>query len=269
MLVENDKGKLIQRAVSELGGDITIDGIVGYYTIKAVLKVDEDSFAKAIIQLANDHINTKRSIKYGYTPPTIDTMSSKEKIMSYLARYEGTVIHWNRGETNITTPYGIYRKSFPNAKIFKYIDMLSKKYTGKVIRRRNMRQIKILNNSMSKNERKRIYDMAWVFYVNNFMDARITDMLNNKEAMSFFSISVNGGKGRGVKSIHSAVKLKLSSRVSTNLLVTIARQKNMGKDLNNGMLDYMLAFYKTLIKNKPWKFARFKNGWFSRIAGLR
>lgn len=264
MLVEDNKGKEIQEALRDLGADITVDGIVGYYTIKAILSVDEDKLAKAIIDLSDKHIygSQRNADKY-------NSISPKDRIMNYLARYEGTIIHWNRTETNMTTPYGIYRKSFPNAVIFKYIDALSVKYTGRVIRRRDLRQIGKLNNSLTRNERRRIKDMAWDFYLNNFMNPEVTDMLDGKEGMSFFSISVNGGRGRGIKSLYSATKLKLKNRVSDVLLNKISELKRKHISLNDGMLDYMLNFYKYLIRKNPNKYGRYRNGWFSRLKGLR
>ena len=45
-----------------------------------------------------------------------------EKFLKYLAKAESTEIHRNSTESDITSPYGIYREQHPTASIFKYID---------------------------------------------------------------------------------------------------------------------------------------------------
>lgn len=49
-----------------------------------------------------------------------------EKFLNMIKKQEGGKLHYNKGETDITTGYGIYRASFPNAKIFNYIDEIAK-----------------------------------------------------------------------------------------------------------------------------------------------
>jgi hypothetical protein len=43
-------------------------------------------------------------------------------LMNYLAKAEGTNVHYNKNEQDITSPYGIYRQAHPTAKIFESID---------------------------------------------------------------------------------------------------------------------------------------------------
>ena len=43
-------------------------------------------------------------------------------VLDYLNVAEGSTLHYNSGELDITAPYGIYRHAHPDAKIFKYID---------------------------------------------------------------------------------------------------------------------------------------------------
>ena len=49
-----------------------------------------------------------------------------EKFLSMVKKQEGGKLHYNKGEKDITTGYGIYRDAFPNVRIFKYIDGLAK-----------------------------------------------------------------------------------------------------------------------------------------------
>lgn len=259
MLIEDDLGLLIQEAVNMHSKDyLTADGIVGYNTIKAILSIDEDVFAKTLMELRFDK-NHKR----------FEQPNGEETIMSYLGRYEGTVIHWNRNETSITTPYGVYGKAFPNSKPIKYAQELAKKYAGKHITRRNLRQIALVNRNMSNGEKRKMRKLCWDFYKRNFMNPKVIALLDNKSNLSWFSCCVNAGKVRGAKVLQEAVHANTDGKIGNATIAKIKKAKASNMNINHGILDAMLKFYKLLISINPAEFGVFKNGWFSRILALR
>jgi len=259
MLVEDDKDIIIQKALNILKPDSVVeDGVIGYNTVKAIINSDEDIFANAIIEYT-----------LGKGIITDTPKSGKEKIMGYLGAYEGLIVHWNKGETDITTPYGVYGKSFPNSKPILYVQKLAVKHTGHKITKRNLRRIALLNSRITRSEKLKIKNLCWEFYLENFMDKRVIPLLDAKSNLSYFSCSVNGGRGRGAKVLQQAVSVKPDGEIGNVTLRAIRTAKRRNVDINKGILDAMLRFYKYLIRINPIKFRRFRKGWFARIAGLR
>ena len=256
-LVEDKQDLLIQKAINRVLKETRIeeDGIVGYATISTLIKLDEDMFANKLLELMFNKTPTK--------------LSSKQTIMSYLGRYEGTSLHWNRGEHDITTPFGVYGKSFPNSKPIRYMQTLAVKYTGRKIKSRDLRQIGKVNKSMSRAERDRIKDLCWEFYRTVFMDKRIIPILDGKSNLSWFSCCVNGGKVRGAKVLQKAVNVNDDGVIGPYTISKVKEDMKSKGTINDPILDAMLNFYKYLIRVRPKTFAIFKNGWFNRIKALR
>jgi len=259
-LIEGGKSLIVQKAINRINkGSVIEDGIIGYQTIKVLLAIDEDTFSKTILNFDNPEFVEK----------VTKSMTAKDSIMGYLGRYEGTIVHWNKGETAFTTPYGVYGKPFPKAEPIEYIQDLAKKYTGSRLVKRNRKQLALLNVKLTRKEKEKIKDLCWDFYVKNFMDALVIPLLNAKANLSYFSCCVNGGKIRGAKVLQKAVGAKPDGVIGNGTLGKIRLAIKRGVNINNGILNAMLAFYKYLIKKYPRRFKKYKNGWFARIKGLR
>jgi len=198
-----------------------------------------------------------------YTPTGGNINGGKNRIMNYLAKAEGTTVHKNRNEPAITLPYGIYTKDWKNTKLEKYL----KKTTGVSNLRTNMGEV---NNVITTSPmvKKTVRDLAYDFYVKHFMDERVNKELNPSEQLIFFSNSVNGGMGRGVKSLQSAVGSTIDGGIGPNTISKIKEAKSKGVDIARGMLSYMQGYYNRLIRNNPGKYAINKNGWNNRLKNL-
>jgi len=188
--------------------------------------------------------------------------STRKKIMDYLSRWEGNHLHKNSTEDYITSAYGIYKKSFPDAAIFKFYEQIADELGVSTFDRPGR---EVINKFMDANP---IYkeveeDLAWQFYVDNFMGNTILQYLPPKSALSFFSISVNGGKKRANKALQTAVnKVYEEYQVPKHLVVDgivgkgtkTALKELVGNGLvddnifNQYMLEYMNNFYHYLAK---------------------
>ena len=117
--------------------------------------------------------------------------------------------------------------------------------------------------------------MAWAFYENTFVNHSVVELLDDNASLTYFSISVNGGKKRGNKALqyalaslgYSLTNDGIIGRHTMRALETVANHGEVFR-LNNLMVEYMRAFYDGLIARKPHKYARYARGWSSRMDGL-
>ena len=248
LAVDGHDPKLVQQAI----GGIEVDGVIGYQTTNALLALDKTIFLSKLFDLVTN--------KQDIPPPS----SKKDTMMAYLGRYEGTVVHWNKTESSYTTPYGVYRKLFPKAQVVLYIDKRAKEL-GINLRRRNTRELAKLNRLLTRKDKDIIKDLAYEFMLSHFVDKRVEPYLDAKETLTFFSLSVNGGAGRGRKALQSALGVKVDGKIGKQTLGKLEARKG---SLNEGMLSYMRGFYLRLIQRNPSKYAIYKRGWMNRLKGL-
>lgn len=207
--------------------------------------------------------------KFADNKPVKDAGSNKDVIMDYLKKAEGDTLHWNRGESNMTSPYGIYRKSFPHAKIFNTIDLVAKK-NGLNIKTSagRIKFNKILHNDAKLYTKLR--NEAWELYSAKFMNKNIINLLGKKSALTFFSIAVNGGMGRAAKILQASIGARVDGAIGQSTIKTLKEYGAKNKDdiLNQSMLDGMQKFYNKLIARNYNKYGRFKRGWTHRLVDL-
>ena len=196
---------------------------------------------------------------------------NSESIMNYLAKAEGDYIHFNKGEKDITSAYGIYRYSFPNAEIFKFYESLGLGDLRYPTVRGKVREVIQSDPDLYAKERQLAFD----FYIEHFIDPNVVRLLDDKTELTFFSIAVNGGRKRGAKALQSAIrklgyKIVVDGIVGARTLTALedAIQRYGNAPINAGMITYMRGFYERLIKRNPDKYARYTRGWENRMRGL-
>ena len=260
-LSEQDKDLIIQKAVKNCGLDIVCDGIVGPNTIRLIGMCKPMHYLSEIGKLLVE--DKKEPAKFDKSKNT----SGKDFIMGYLAKAEGSHLHYNRTEKDFTTGYGIYAHSFPKAKIVRYIRRRAREMGYKRITRSN---VNIIDSKFTNEDRKVMYDMAYEFYVNNFMNARVNEIVENKSQLSFFSIAVNGGRGRAAKVLQKAINVKADGKIGRGTLSKLERycESNNDDTLNQGMLRHMHSFYLYLVRKNAKKFGLYLKGWTNRLKGL-
>ena len=196
--------------------------------------------------------------------------------MDYLAIAEGTHIHFNRTEADITSAYGVYRHAHPRAEIFKWYEHLAQE-NG--LSTNLQKSYKDVNKVIAAD--KKLQDMeellAWDFYEKNYMNKTINDLISEKIEKTFFSLAVNGGMQRGYKALqyalgklHSPLVIdgKFGHYSMTALIGYLASDSYNEEKLNTEMLAYMRDFYAYLIDVNPKKYSMYKNGWENRLQAL-
>lgn len=186
-------------------------------------------------------------------------------IISYLAKAEGITVHKGATESTITSPYGIYKKSFPNEEIFTYIDAKALEIGVNL----NLKQGRRIYNNTFKHDCKyqeKIEKYVVEFYKKNFIPSELFSMLTEAEQLVLFSISVNTGKSNGNKALQFALGVKQDGVVGN--ITKRALTNNDCTRLELPMLQHLNAKYLRLLKRRPKKFEINRNGWMNRIENL-
>jgi len=254
-LMEREEEKLLQQACVNAGVEIEVDGIVGPNTIKALSMCDPSKLMSEIGVLL---LKNKESGEFD-----ISSDDLKDVIMKYLAKAEGMHLHWNKHEKGFTTMYGVYSYSFPKAEPVLLVKRFAKENGFKNITKTNILDV---DHSLTVEQRRKLKDSIYKFYLDNFMDEKINIFLGNKSTLSFFSISVNGGMRRGYKSLQSALGVVVDGAFGRGSFNALKKYNGSDKEMNEGMLSYMYQFYAMLAKKK--KFKRYFKGWVNRLVSL-
>lgn len=201
-----------------------------------------------------------------------------KEIMKYLADKEGTKIHFNQGEEDVTLPYGIYMKY--DSEIYKYLTRLSIKETQEKISVKNMDYVnKIMDNEL-------VYELAKEFY-REFYKKAYTNAFPEDcflTRISTYTLSpVNSNR---------AVQLAINDFI-TNKLISIPKLETekgiFGNKTKaslyavNKMLrinDHSLLFESYIVCNfqnivdelvidNPDKYLKYLKGWNNRLNHLR
>jgi len=210
-------------------------------------------------------------------------------LMEYLAQAEGTIIHYNSMEHDITSMYGIYRHAHPSAAIFKEIDYLTFKLGIKEESCNwQEKDLDFINNYINKDEKlnDKFLGLAIDFYKDYLRLARL-EMFHKDCVIAMFSMYTNSPK-LAWKSVQYAINTMNRNgfvdykRTTEDGIFGSNTQKGLDKCLyacntreNVGLLfeSYMLlgmcAEYSLLIKSNPEKYMIYSIGWDNRMKELQ
>jgi hypothetical protein len=210
------------------------------------------------------------------------TMAAKDKILDYLKSAEGDKLHYNSSEKDVTSHLGIYRYAFPKASVWSLYEDLERILGVSMYTKEGRAAInRYINNNTTIKEN--LYNLIWDFYTKEFMDEETTKYLGSKSALTFFSLAVNGGKGRAAKLLQKAIndtyeEFQIPKKVSVDGVIGMGTRGALKSLVDNGyyddvtfneyMLNYMASFYMYLIHKNPSKYKRYKNGWRNRLLAL-
>jgi hypothetical protein len=204
-----------------------------------------------------------------------------EPLLDYLSVAEGIDIHYNAGETDITTPYGVYRADHPTAEIFKYIDSIARK-VGVTAPSSGWTkiQINLVNNELSK-FKSEVRELAKVFYL-GFLKGAMIESFPVECVMAMFSMYTNS-PANAVKAVQdSLLELKAVGLVkftgelsivdgqigskTSNALTDIVKHDNQFLNywLESLMLSNMKSIYIKLALADPANL-RYLKGWDNRM----
>lgn len=210
-----------------------------------------------------------------------------KELMNYLAKAEGTEIHRNSTESDITTGYGIYRAEHPKALIFEEIDIIaSHLYLDSNSKNWSKSDLALLNKHIHQNNlQDKLKDLATDFYKDYMSDIKI-DSFPPACQVAVFSMYTNGPL-LAVKSIQDSINTMNSNGFidyieqsvdgvigSKTLNGIIEVSKISEKDdtfsylFEQIMLLNMSRQYSRLAVAKPDKYLKYLNGWENRLQYL-
>ena len=210
-------------------------------------------------------------------------------LLKYLSSAEGTQIHFNKGEKDITSMYGVYKYSNPKAKIFEEIQKLAIKldlpYDSRNWKEKDLNKI---NNFINQDKIlvDKFISLSAEFYEEYLKKARL-NMFHKDSVVAMFSMFVNSRR-LAWKSVQYAIntmnqngfieyeKIAEDSKVGSKTLKGLEKclyickaRENMGLLFESYMLLGMSAEYSYLIKKNPKKYNRFSTGWDNRLKKLQ
>ena len=123
-------------------------------------------------------------------------------LLEYLYKAEGNTIHYNKTESDITSPGGIYRYKHPSAKIFTYIDNIANSIDI-MVPSKNWTQsdIEKVNNKLT--DKSTINDLVMDFYNEYNKNAHLEKFTESVQT-AMFSLYTNS-PANAWKSVQSAI----------------------------------------------------------------
>ncbi|MCF6330300.1 MAG: hypothetical protein L3I99_01975 [Sulfurimonas sp.] len=205
-------------------------------------------------------------------------------LLDYLEKAEGTKVHYNKTEDDITTPYGIYAKVHPNAKLVLYIQKISKKIgIDSKSKKWSHKDLQKINEYLIGKEKK-VRALASAFYEEFLKNAHL-DKFPQECQVAMFSIFTNSNT-RAWRAVQQSIinieesKMLKFGRLSTvdgiygrktkNALIVI--NKEFSKEgymyFKTLMLSNMKTEYIKLATSSPRKFLIYLRGWDNRMNNL-
>jgi hypothetical protein len=200
-------------------------------------------------------------------------------ILDHLAKAEGIETHYNKGEKDITAPYGIYKYRHKDASIFEYLEEVAKlNGITKDTSEWTETDLFIINSTM---ESIKVRELAYEFYSEYLAGARLDDF--PKECVVAYADMFTNSPKMAIKSIQEAlIKLDLNPISNFDALSTIdgaygsktrgallvVSDANEGLLLKSFMLSAMKSNYVRLVKRNPDKYFKYLEGWINRMDRL-
>lgn len=204
-------------------------------------------------------------------------MANYEKLVELLKTVEGDKIHYNKGEKDITSAYGIYRYQQPQAKIFTYIDTVAKDLgITKPSYEWTSEEINLVNINIDKDEE---FNLAVDFY-KTFTHLDL-DQLGLELSYAYFNIFANTPKGAN-KAMQATINSLISNYnldyklldvdgilgpKSRKVIYDVVKSYN-DKELKLTFLVHANEHYINLAVNNSEKYLKYLNGWYQRIKNL-
>ena len=182
-----------------------------------------------------------------------------EELLNYLALAEGKEVHRNEGEDDITSPYGIYKKVYPNEEIFKYLDNVAEEIgIYKDSSEWTQEDIDKINASMNIEIVKLYVKSFYVKYLKNTP----YNILPNECKLAFFSMYTNS-KTKAIKALQqSIIDMYKTLNLSTSKLSIVDGSYGAKTEMSIRMLvnkkdKYLYYWLETLmISNMKTQYIR-------------
>jgi hypothetical protein len=212
-----------------------------------------------------------------------------DEILDYLGKAEGLTIHKNKGEKDITSPYGVYKYAHRDAKIFDYIDQLLLEHS---IHRETHELLHsdydILNATIERAPEvaAEMRRLASEFYDEYFSKIYL-DLIPQEAQLTFLSVYTTSQYG-GQKSVQAAINDLISNKEINNpklsedgvfgaktkqaleKVYAKAQKENQyfGLWFEEKILRHTVMYYDKLAIEDPGEYKRFYKGWRNRLEAL-
>ena len=175
-----------------------------------------------------------------------------ELLMDYLAKAEGVTVHRNSTETDITSPYGVYRVSHPKADIFTLVDAAARavgvttssdKWTKS--------QIDLVNKELDKYKTE-VREFAKSFYISFLKPAR-AELFPAECMLAIFSMYVNS-PANAIRAVQNSLiemrdtgSFHFTGVLSTEDGVMGGKTENALKDIAKENISYLNYYLEALM----------------------
>ncbi len=229
----------------------------------------QESYDNEIVSEEESSIE-KNSIKYD-TPESL----TKDDLFIYLENAESYSIHYNKGENGKTAPLGVYYKYFQYWEGWRFLTQIAQECdidfnpsTSNDI------GCKALTKVVTTNYRGKMDDLLYAFIEEEYIQKLHLDYFpGKKSALSYFSITVNGGKYRSARILQKVLnengeKLKIDGKAGEKTYDALLQSGLDDEYLNQQILLKVYNFYNYLLSRNPAKYSQYYDGWINRLESL-
>jgi len=203
----------------------------------------------------------------------------ENKLIEYLYSVEGNKVHYNKGEKDITSPGGIYRKAHPTASVFTYIDNVAKSVG--VVKDSvwwDKRDIRKINSAIDLSEVTKYIEE---FYKKYLAGAKL-ELFKGNAQIAMYSFYINSPK-QAWKAVQQAlIDMSMSGRLDVHVSDLSTVDGKFGGKTNRALAKVncddklfsmyicsaMKTRYTTLVAARPSKFLRYLRGWDNRVNSI-
>ena len=207
--------------------------------------------------------------------PEISSMITPQMLIDYLIEAESYTIHYNPGERGKTAPAGIYYKYYPDWEGWRFLTQIAQenRITFDPAASDNV-GCRDLTQIVQEVYRDELDTLIYSFVKREYYDTLQLDLFpGSKSALSYFSITVNGGKRRSAKILQKVLKahgaqIDIDGKAGPKTYAALAACGLDDDYLNQQILLQVYYFYNYLIGRSPSKYRRFYDGWINRLKRL-
>lgn len=208
-------------------------------------------------------------------------------LMDHLEKVEGTKVHRNETEADITSPYGIYKLNFANDPIFAYIDQIAREVgIIKPSYQWTQNDMYYINQNIAQTNKlpyiKKLAESFYDRYTRNLPLDKLPELCQVTAFSLYVNSSLNASKAiqMACNSLIKVYGLSISpliedgvlGRTSEAALETITRFIGKSKEgalyFEALILLHMSKLYAELAVANPTKYLIYLRGWNNRLEAL-
>lgn len=205
----------------------------------------------------------------------------ESNLIEYLEKAEGKVFHYNRGESDLTSPLGVYKHAWPKAEIWNYVDSITTDLNlPEDTSDYDAEDVEVLNSKMNYGK---VIELVSDFY-DDYLKSAHLELFPSACQVTVFSLYVNSPRNmwrsvqQALNQFHLNHFIEFKVQTVDGLYggsTKAGLELIKGEDIMQGYLfeAYILSNMKTqyakLVAKNPDKFLKYLNGWNNRMNVLQ